>query len=306
MIAAITGANGFIGQHLVSRFRATGWTVRPIIRRDFANGRIGNLLERVDIVVHAAGATRAPRPSDLEKANVDLTALMLRAATDADARRFIYVSSQAAAGPASSLESPTTEQDTPAPIEAYGRSKLAAEQLVRAAELEHVIVRPVSTYGPGDRDFLEMFRLARRGIAIHPGNREHWLSLINVVDLVDGIVECATSPAATGKTFFLGADQPVCWRDLFRGAAAASGTRLKVDVEIPPALVRAAGRFGDIAARVAGRAGLMTSEKIALSRPRYWVCTSDRARREIGFAPSVDLQAGLSAAYHWYRTAGWL
>src|SRR6185312_11296626 len=98
----------------------------------------------------------------------------------------------------------------------------------------------------------------------------------------------------------------VRWCDLFQSAARASGTRLKIDVEVPAALVRVAGRFGDLVARATGRAGLMTSEKIALSRPRYWVCSSDRARREIGFAPSVDLQVGLSEAYHWYRTAGWL
>lgn len=306
MIAAITGANGFIGQHLVTRFEAARWTVRPIVRRDFADGRLRDLLAGADVVVHAAGATRAPRPRDLDRSNVDLTAHLLREASESRVRRFIFVSSQAAAGPAISLETPTTEQTTPTPIDAYGRSKLAAEQLVRSADLEHVIVRPVSTYGPGDRDFLEMFRLARRGIAIHPGNRDHWLSIINVNDLATAIVACATSLDAVGKTFFLGAEEPVRWCDLFRDAALASGTRLAIDVEVPATLVRVAGRFGDIVARATGRAGLMTSEKIALSRPRYWVCSSNRARREIGFAPSVDLQTGLSEAYHWYRTAGWL
>lgn len=306
MIAAITGANGFIGQHLVRRFAAAGWAVRPIVRRDYDEGTLPRLFDGADVVVHAAGATRAPTSTDLNRANVDLTTLTLRQATNARVRRFVYVSSQAAAGPASSLETPITEQTTPAPIDAYGRSKLAAEALVRAAGVEHVIVRPVATYGPGDRDFLAMFRLAKRGVAIHPGNRGHWLSIINVADLANAIVACATVPAAAGKTFFLGAEDPVCWRDLFRGAARASGAQLSIDTEVPAILIRIAGLFGDAVARATGRASLVTSEKIALSRPRYWLCSSDRARREIGFAPVVDLQAGLSETYHWYRTAGWL
>jgi len=306
MIVAITGANGFIGRHLVRRFDAAGWIVRPIVRRDFADGRVHDQLDAADVVVHAAGETRAPQPRDLDRSNIDLTALMLREAIQARVPRFVFVSSQAAAGPAISLETPTTEQAAPAPIDAYGRSKLAAEQLVRSANVEHVIVRPVSTYGPGDRDFLQMFRLARRGIAIHPANRDHWLSIVNVSDLANAILACATSPDAVGKTYFLGAADPVRWCDLFQAAARASGTRLRIDVEVPAALVRVAGRLGDVVARTTGSAGLMTSEKILLSRPRYWVCSSDLARREIGFAPGVDLQDGLSEAYDWYRTAGWL
>jgi nucleoside-diphosphate-sugar epimerase len=306
MIAAISGANGFIGQHLVREFSDAGWLVRPIVRRDYELGTMASAVAGADVVVHAAGATRAATIAELDRSNVDLTARTLEAAERGGASRFIYISSQAAAGPAASLSAPTTEDAAPAPIEAYGRAKLRAEELVRRGNLEHVIVRPVSTYGPGDRDFLAVFRLAKRGLAIHPANREHWISIVHVADLARAILASATARDAAGQTFFLGAPEPVQWRDLFARAARAMGTRIAIDAELPAVVVRIAGALGDVAARTSGRAGLMTSEKIALSRPRYWVCSSAHARRVLGFEPTIDLQAGLRESYHWYRAAGWL
>ena len=307
MIVAVTGANGFIGRHVCERFAADGATVRPIVRRDLNERRLSELLCGADVLVHAAGATRAPTRALLRASNVALTARVLEAAERAGVARFVFVSSQAAAGPAAFADIPVTEDMSPSPVEPYGRSKLDAENLVRNSKgISGVIVRPAAVYGPADRDFLSLFRLARWGVAIHPGNREQWISIVHVDDVAQGILRAATEPTAVGGTFFLANRAPVQWADLFRISADAAGRKLAIDVEIPHWLVGLGADAGDLIARVSGHAGLLTTGKAALAKPRFWICSAERAERELRFAPNVPLQEGIAKTYQWYRTNGWL
>lgn len=306
MIVCVTGANGFIGRHLCARFSSAGDDVRPIVRADYECGAVPERLRGAHVVIHAAGATRAPTAEHLRRANVTLTQTTLRAAEGAGVERFVFISSQAAAGPAAFRDTPVDEETAPAPVDAYGRSKLDAETLVRASHIEHTIVRPCAVYGPGDRDFLLLFRLARRGIAIHPANRDQWISIAHVADIVDAVLLAARSDAARDRTYFLCGNEPHQWRELFTLAGDIAGRQLAVDVEIPRALVTVAASLGTVFARVTRRAGLLTTEKVALGRPRFWLCSGARAARELGFSPRVRLQDGFAATYHWYRDNKWL
>lgn len=331
MIVAVTGASGFIGSHLTAELAARGYAVRALTRGgtrptdditatsaewmaiDYGDA---SALRRafcdVDIVFHAAGATRAPSRTDLEHANVELTRRVLSAVKsvgDSRERRLVFVSSQAAAGPASALDAPTRECDEPRPIEAYGETKLAAERVVQngiGGELARTVVRPAAVYGPGDRDFLQLFRLARRGIALHPGNRSQWISIIHVRDLVDGMIRAATSQVAEGRAYYLANDEPVQWSDLYQLGAVAAGRRLAIDVEVPASLVAAGARVGDVFARVTGAATLLGSEKAALSRPSFWICSSECAKRDLGFRAITPLADGFAETYSWYAEHGWL
>jgi nucleoside-diphosphate-sugar epimerase len=307
MIAAITGANGFIGRHLVHRFAEAGWATRPVIRVDYEADKLARLFSDADVVVHAAGATRAPTHQRLHAANVELTKRTLDAARNSHAGRFVYISSQAAVGPAPSRDAPVDETTPPAPVEEYGRTKLAAERVVRdSTGIPTTIVRPAAVYGPHDRDFLALFRLAARGVAIHPGNRNQWISIIHVADLVDGVFRAATDTRAVGRTFFLANDEPVQWGELFRGVAACAGRTLAIDLEIPEALVDAGASLGALASRLTGHAALLTTDKVALSKPLFWICSSARARVALNFLPKLNLRDGLCETYHWYRENHWL
>jgi nucleoside-diphosphate-sugar epimerase len=307
MIAAITGANGFIGGHLVRRFAAAGWEARPVVRSDFHTGAVEACFADADVVVHAAGATRAPSHAALRASNVDLTQSALSAAAAARVKRFVYVSSQAAAGPASSLDQPITELDVPAPVEAYGRSKLEAEGVVRASvAVPWVIVRPGAVYGPADRDFLALFKLATRRVAIHPANRAQWISVIHVDDLASGIIAASMATAAIRQTFFLANNHPVQWSDVFQLAARCAGTSLVLDLEVPQIMVTAGAAVGDLFARVTGNAPLLTTDKIALGKPPFWICSSKHAENILRFATPTVLQDGLCATYHWYLANHWL
>lgn len=307
MLVAITGANGFIGRNLTRHFERQGWTVQSIVRRDFERDFFDRKLFKADVVVHAAGATRAPTRSKLVASNVLLTARVLDAARRGKVGRLIFISSQAAAGPSTSADRPVSEDANPAPVESYGRSKLHAEQLIHeATDVPSVILRPAAVYGPYDRDFISMFRLARRGLAMHPANRDQWISIVHVDDVARSVLLASTRREAIGGTFFVANDRPMQWRDLFHEAALVTGRQIRTDIEVPAWLVRAGALAGDVVARITGRAGLLTSGKVALAQPPYWVCSAERIRRTLGFAPLTNLQDGLAETYRWYLAQGWL
>jgi nucleoside-diphosphate-sugar epimerase len=199
-----------------------------------------------------------------------------------------------------------TEDAKPAPIEAYGRSKLEAERLVLGARVDASIVRPSAVYGPHDKDFLAMFRLAARGLAIHPGNRDQWISIAHVDDVARGVALASTHPDAIGRTFFLANDEPVQWRSLFQATTRCAGRTLRADFEVPRWLVRAAASVGDAVSVATERASLFTSGKAALAAPPFWTCSADRIRRELGFTSTIPLDQGLAETYAWYRANRWL
>ena len=200
-----------------------------------------------------------------------------------------------------------TEEWEAAPIEAYGRTKLDAERLLHSPSgLPFVIVRPAAVYGPGDRDFLAMFRLARRGFAVHPGNRNQWISIIHVEDLVEGVVRASSDLRAVGRTYFMANAEPVQWGRLFHECAACARRSLRMDVQVPRGVVKIGGAVGDLIARATGRASLLTSQKVALATPSHWICSNELATRELGFTPAIRLDDGLRATYGWYVANGWL
>jgi nucleoside-diphosphate-sugar epimerase len=307
MIVAITGASGFIGRTLCSAMNDDGLQARAVTRRHFEAGVLREAFDGADVVVHAAGATRAPSAVELDESNVQLTRQVLEAASEANVGRLVLISSQAAAGPARALDQPITEESQPLPIEAYGRSKLAAEHVVaEQSAVPFVIVRPSSVYGPGDHDFLTMFRLSRFGFAVHPGNADQWLSIVHVDDVVRAITAAAIMDRAEGRTYFVCNDEAVRWRDLFAATAASLGRTIVADINVPAPFVTLGAKIGDLAATLTHHASLMTSEKVALTKPAFWVCSNERAKRELAFAPSVTLRDGLAETARWYREHRWL
>jgi nucleoside-diphosphate-sugar epimerase len=325
MIAVVTGGSGFIGQHLIRRLRREGHTVRCLIRPE---GRPvpadvqrfvvryeepGSLLacealDGADVVFHLAGATRALRSADFRAANVAPTRHLLAAiVARGGLSRFVYMSSQAAAGPAPARHRAVVEEDVPRPIEAYGRSKLEAERIVEhfGEKVATTIVRPCAVFGPGDRDFLALFRCAHRGLLVYPGVADHWLSILYVDDLLDGLLAAARSPEAVARTYFLASESPLQWRALGELMAGAA-ERAARHVDLPRSLVRTVAIAGDWLGRLTGTTPLANRSKAVLAEPKYWLCSASRARRELGFAPSRSLPDAVRETYYWYRHSGWL
>jgi nucleoside-diphosphate-sugar epimerase len=325
MIAVVTGGSGFIGQNLVRRLLTEGHEVRCLVRATGGRAPKGakryvvrfdesrtlvnsDALEDAHVVFHLAGATKAVRAEDFAAANVAPTRHLLGAIT---ARRlypkFIFVSSQAAAGPAPARDRAIDEEDVPRPVEAYGRSKLEAERVVQtfSDRLPATIVRPCSVFGPHDRDFLTLFRLAQRGILLYPGIAKHWASVLHVDDVVQGLLAAGKRESSVCRTYFLSSTEPVQWRTIGDHIAAAVGRRVRhIDVYAP--LVQTASVAGEWIGRLTDTATLANRNKAALSRHPYWVCSAARARLELGFRETRSLPEAVRDTYYWYRKCGWL
>jgi nucleoside-diphosphate-sugar epimerase len=265
-------------------------------------------LEGANVVFHLAAATKAPGTDAFHAANVTPTRHLLGAII---ARRlfprFVFVSSQAAAGPAPDLHRKVDETDPPRPVEPYGRSKLEAERIVEsfADRVPVTIVRPCAVFGPHDRDFLPLFRCAGRGIIPYPGIADHWFSVIHVDDLIGALVAAGTRPAAISRTYFVAGVEAVRWREFGEHLAVAVGRPVR-HVNVPSAIVATASMAGELWSRLSRRATLANRSKAVLSRQRFWVCSASRAREDLGLAESRSLPQAIRDTYYWYRQNGWL
>ena len=327
MTTIVTGATGFIGRHLVNALAAQGEDVRCLTRGrpisdsrpnisahtvDYSRSDLGvseKVLAEASRVFHLAGATRAISATDYRNANVAVTERLAdRLIALRERPRFIYVSSQAAAGPARDAQHPKSETDADAPIEDYGRSKLAAERAVasRGGELPFTIIRPVAVFGPADRDFLTIFAMARRGVAIYPGIRHSSLNTIYVSDLVTGLIGAAQSGSSAGKTYYLGDDTVRPWTSIYSTIREVVGQARTIELNLPTSLIGAAGIAGDFVASLIGKPSLVGKSKAILAKPKYWLCTSERARKDFGFSTPTSLRDGMRVTYDWYLQHRWL
>lgn len=324
MIAVVTGSSGFIGRNLAERLLRDGHQVRCLVRPgsvppegcvahgvDYSDPRglaSSPAFEGADLIFHLAGVTRATSAAAFRDGNVRPTRTLLEAlASRGVAARLVLVSSQAAAGPAESLDRPVTEDDTPRPVEHYGWSKLEAENVARSFSdrIPITVVRPCAVYGPVDRDFLKLFRLATRGWMVYPGVRRHWLSLLHVDDVVDGILAAADRSVSNGRTYFLASEQPVQWESVGHAIENALGRPLR-HVNLPHPLITLGALLSDAAGALLGTTSLANRSKAKLSQSPHWICSGERARRELGFAPRRSLPEGVRQTYLWYRRNGWL
>ena len=316
---AVTGANGFIGQTVVRHFRDAGWAVRAIVRPGrrravpdgveavavrFTASELARAAEGTDVVVHTAGLTRAALARQFHGANVEVTREVVRAMVETGAR-LVHVSSQAAAGPGTPAR-PRLEDDPPCPLTAYGRSKLAGEEVVRASRgLNWTILRPGAVYGPADRAALPLFRLARRGIALEvPRDPAPAYTFAHVDDIARGVVAAATSAAAEHQVFALGHPESLTAETLTDTLARVLGRPCR-RVRIPYALLLVAAVAGDAAA-LCGRSLAIDRARLTELMAPGWVFSVEKARERLGFTARIDLLEGLASTAAWYTRQGWL
>lgn len=318
----VTGGTGFVGAHLVKALRARGDTVTALVRRPalveqlgwgqevrLVRGDLDNeaaLREAsagADVVYHVAGKIAARNAAEFMATNRDGTANVLEAARDAGAGRFVFVSSLAVGGPTTPGH-PIDETRPPAPVTDYGRSKLAAEVLVRAMPLPWTIVRPPVVYGEWDRGTLKIFQLARRGIVPVFGDGSQDLSVIHAEDLARSLI-AATSPAAVGHIYYAAHQSTTTSRELVLAAGRALGKTPRI-VPVPPVVARGVLWAVGTLAYIAGRATLLSADKGNEYLAPAWTCRSDALTRDTGWRAEIELETGLRRAANWYREVGWL
>ena len=300
MIVAVTGATGFVGSRLLPILAQGGHEVRALTRRKASEvsgvewvsgsledqGSLRRLAEGADALIHVAGVINADA-AGFEAGNVAGTAAVLEAAKAAGVRRFVHVSSLAAREPELSL---------------YGASKARSEALVRESGLDFGIVRPPAVYGPGDRETLELFRMAKRGlILLPPAGR---LSLLHADDLARLLLALASPDAPNGFLAEPDDGRIGGWshRELADALAEAVGRRARA-VHMP----KAALRLGAVLDRLVRRDGAkLTGDRVAYFCHDDWVAEPMLAPPPGFWKAEVPTREGLKATAAWYREQGWL
>ncbi|MBM3163272.1 MAG: NAD-dependent epimerase/dehydratase family protein [Chlorobi bacterium] len=324
----VTGSTGFIGARLLHCLEGRDFAVRVLlrpesnarslpegvdaVRADFSDpDALGRAVLGVARIVHLAGITRARNEEEFDRGNVMPVRNLLAAVREHNPglKRFVLVSSLAAAGPASEGVHGVRESDEPRPVSAYGRSKLRAERICMDASgtVPVTIVRPPAVYGPGDRDVLQVFRMLSKGVLVSAGNPfVQRFSMIYVDDLVRGIMEAAYSGNAAGHLYYLTSRQTWSWDDVIAAARPSLGFGKLRRIVLPNPLVYLLGAFGGLAGRLSGKPPLINRDKANELVQDYWVCSSEKAAEELGFIAATQLAEGVGKTIAWYRKKGWM
>jgi len=264
-------------------------------------------LEGVSHVIHCAGKTKALRVSEFDEVNVEGTRNLVEAiaASRGEVERLVHLSSLAACGPAVTA-APAREDDSPRPVSAYGRSKLAGEQVIRNQPgLNAVILRPGGVYGPGDKDFLQLYRAVQRGwCPVFAGGRQV-LNLVYAEDLATVAVRCLTVDSICGGTYHVAHPRVVTALELTRQVAVVM-QRQPWMVRLPAAMLVPMSWGGELMGRLTGRPGILGIDRRRELMAAGWVCDPTRLRKEAGLECGTDLAEGLRSTLEWYRAAGWL
>jgi UDP-glucose 4-epimerase len=295
----VTGASGFVGRALVTELAGLGYSVRAAMRqpadvfpRNVEVVAVSDLtrpvewralLKGIETVVHLAGIAHAgPEIAEdlYDRVNRLATAELAKAAQASGVRHLVFISSiRAQSGPSSA--DILRESDAPQPTDAYGRSKRAAEDAVRAAGVPFTILRPVLIYGPAVKGNLDrLIRLAQQPWPLPLGLCSHRRSLLARQNLVSAIHFVLQQPSAKGETYIVADPMPLTLAEIVAALRAGQGRRPGL-LPVPPVLIA-------LAANTAGRGddwqrigGAMVADPTKLLQE--------------GWKPTIDTRAGLAA-----------
>jgi nucleoside-diphosphate-sugar epimerase len=309
-LAAVTGATGFIGRHVVTALRRRGWDLRVLARRhpaellspyhrfelvlgDLADAAaLERLVDGSDAIIHLGGLVKALHREDFYRANESGTEHLLRAAAvAAPSAMLVHVSSLAAREP---LLSP------------YCDSKHRAELKVQALAGERIwtILRPPAVYGPGDREILPLFKAAKLGVVPYPAARDAALSMIHVADLADAIVACLSRSGPPQATFEIDDGVPggYRWPDILGALGEAIGRR-PAGLRLPRTGLALAAQANRLLARIDGTPRILAPHKVAEIYWPDWVARGNRLQDGSDWQPAFDIWRGFRDAAKWYRSA---
>jgi nucleoside-diphosphate-sugar epimerase len=312
----VTGATGFIGWHVARRFLESGWHVRGLVRPEsrrpvpdgvermvapLAEREIVNAFGNAEALVHMAAVVGIRSPDEFKRSNVDAVVEVARAAQRLGVR-LVHMSSLGATGPGSPSD-PPTEESPLRPVNPYGESKRDAELFVKSVDgLRWTILRPTLVYGPRDRNFFPMFRLAKRGLFPVPSTAAY--NVVHVSDVARAVELATLSDRATRETFFVGQAGHVTISELMAPLAPIFGKPFR-PIRVPRSALWLAAQMGSLARQVGIPLPLDRARWNEMRSPGF-VCRVDKAREQLGFVATTELSEGLKETAEWYLMNGWL
>jgi nucleoside-diphosphate-sugar epimerase len=327
MIAIVTGAPGWLGTTLVGRLigrpvrclAEAGADTSELARTgaEIVNGDIrspeslARLFEgaKGGTVFHAAGVIHPTRGvKQLYEVNVQGTRNLLAAAQKAGVRRFVHVSSNSPIGTNRSPNEVFDENAPYRPYMHYGRSKMLAEQAVKAAaDLETVIIRPPWFYGPNQpARQTTFFTMIKTGKVPLVGNGQNRRSMAYVDNICQGLLLCESVTGARGQTYWIADRRPYTMNEII----ATIEDVMEKDFGVVPARKRM--KLPSLASEIAWLAdkslqglGLYQQKLHVLSEMNKTIaCSVAKAERELGYKPEIELREGMRRSMQWMKERG--
>lgn len=324
-IAFVTGATGFIGSHLVERLLLEGFAVKCLIRDKFKLGFLQNLpieiiegdlfnltairngVKNANYIFHVGGIVAGKSKKDFYRGNVEATKNLIDATFEnkKNIRRFVFVSSLAVVGP-SKNNFPVDEKSELNPITTYGKSKLEAEKIVLSFkdELPITIIRPSAVYGARDSATFDFFKSINKGILPLNNFGRSFINLIHVSDLINGILLSAKSENAIGKIYIIGSEKSYTWFEIGNICEEVLEKKL-FKINLPKIIIFIYAGFVQFISLFKQKPSVINFEKAKDITAKYWICSVNKAKNEIGFSEKTTLFNGFKSTIDWYKLNNW-
>jgi len=325
-IVVVSGANGFVGSHLVDLLLSENFEVRCLTRKtsdmrwldgkNIKNFNTG-LLDKdslrksykdAEYIFHVAGVVKSKTPEGYFKGNVDITRVMLETALEfkATIKKFLIVGSQTAAGP--SLNGKPITEDMPGkPITTYGRSKLAQEELAKTFmdRLPITICRAAAVYGERDTEILIFFKTFKNGLMTTIGFNKKLINLIHVKDLVKGLYLAGINETANGKIYFISSEKYYSWEEIGEVTSKVLGNK-PIKIKVPHSAVYGIATIAQFFALFSSKPATLNIEKARDITQASWICDTNKAVKELGYHQEISLEEGIKRTCDWYREMKWI
>ncbi len=324
--AFVTGATGFTGYNLVKALLSKGYYVKALVRKnsnleklkslniDIIEGDLKNKetfkdsLSGIDVVYHVAALYRAegvPK-EEFMKVNYEGTKNLLEASVENRVKRFVHTSTVGVQGEIKTI--PAKEEDPYSPGDHYQESKLKGELIAKeffnSGKIKGVIIRPVGIYGPGDMRFLKLFKQVNKGIFFMIGSGKVLYHMTYIDDLIKGMILAGEKEDINGEIFTIGGNEYVKIEELVLMIAKALNKNIKI-IKVPVAPVYFAAFLCEIACRT-----IRVEPPIFRRRLDFFLKDRafdiSKAKKLLGYKPSVPLNEGLKITAEWYKKRGYI
>ncbi len=323
---AITGANGFLGSHLVDFLLNKDFEVHCIVRSSsnikWLEGKkiflhrcgleaiepLKQIFENVDYIFHFAGTVSAINYKAYHHGNVSITKNVLDAALLAQStlKRIVITSSLAVGGPCTKNH-PIDESLGFNPLTQYGKSKVAQEKLCELymPKLPISIARPSVISGEREPELYEFIKTVKNGMIPLVGFKNKYVGIINVKDLTKAFYDMALSKKTIGKAYYLSSEEIISWKKLAKICAKKLQKR-PLYLHIPHIFILVVGACSSIFGTIRGKAFTFDFEKAKEGVQEAWICKVQKAQNDFNFKQETSIQEGVEEAIDWYIKNKWL
>jgi len=325
-IAVVTGASGLVGSHLVDNLLSKVFKVRCLLRKSsslkwlegkdveiinsglFDKEGLRKAFKDASYIFHVAGVVKSKSPEGYFNGNVETTRTMLEVASEdkSTLKKFLVVSSLTVVGPAS--DGKPVDENTPCnPITTYGKSKLEQERvtLLYKDKLPVTICRAPAVYGDRDTEIFIYFQTFSKGLTTTIGFNKKELSLIHVVDLVEGLYKAAVSENSNGEVYFITSKEFYTWEQI-NSITSKILNKKPIVVKVPHFLVYTIAAIAQFFAMFSSKPATLNIEKAKDITQQYWICDYKKAQKDFGYVQQISIEDGIKRTLDWYKQMKWI